>query len=208
MRIVVSGFEPFGGRAVNQSQRLAAALARSQKLARRTLPVRFGKLAAAVAKIARVQPELWLMLGESGKAEGLVLEARAANLIDARIPDNDGAQPRGEPVCAGRAMRRTGVPVAKIVKALGARGIPAVRSEDAGRYACNAAYYLALSQLPAARVLFVHLPADASRVPEEKLLEGLKLVVERLRSGSRSAPRPARSSARRRSARSSPRTRR
>ena len=42
-------------------------------------------------------------------------------------------------------------------RSAGARATPSL---NAGRFACNAAYYLALAVLGSERVLFVHVPTD------------------------------------------------
>ena len=78
----------------------------------------------------------------------------------------------------GPAFRATSAPLGTLLAAVLARGAPATCSADAGRYACNAAYYLALARRPADSVLFVHLPDDAVKVSEALLLDGLEALLD------------------------------
>ncbi|MBS2030537.1 MAG: pyroglutamyl-peptidase I [Deltaproteobacteria bacterium] len=180
MRIVLSGFEPFGGRAVNRSATAAERLAERWpgELELVTLPVRFATLPEAIERVAVTTPDFWLMLGEASSASGLRLESTAANEISARIPDNDGAQPQGHPIAPGGKVLQTALSIDALVRELTKLEVPVERSDDAGRFACNAAYYLALAKLGANRVLFVHVPDDATKLSGEQVLRGLFGVLE------------------------------
>ena len=179
--IAVSAFEPFGGREHNRSLGLLRRLTRLRRINAHVLPVAFAPLPRAVAAIAARKPRRWLMLGESALATGLKLEQRAWNRIDARLPDNLGAQPRGGKVARGPLVRSTGLPIDEWVSALAAMGVAAEHSLNAGRFACNAAYYLALSALDADRVLFVHVPTDEAHGSDALLAGGLALLINHLR---------------------------
>ena len=178
MHVVVSAFEPFGGRPSNRSLSAATLLAGKRGVPTwAVLPVRFARLTEAVDRVIATKPDFWLMLGESWSASALCLETTAVNLISARIPDNDGAQPRRQRVEQGPPRRKTAIGINALVRAIDQSGVPVERSENAGRFACNAAYYLALARLGARRVLFVHVPADADRLADAPLLEGLRQII-------------------------------
>lgn len=165
--ILVTGFEPFGGEAINPSAQVAQALHGRRiggaEVVGIVLPCAFGK---AIAKLrdalATHRPQLVLALGQAGGRCDLSLERVAINLDDARITDNCGAQPIDEPVVpGGPAAYFTTLPVKTIVAALRQAGYPASVSHSAGTFVCNHVFY-ALQHLLAGeasvRSGFMHLP--------------------------------------------------
>jgi pyroglutamyl-peptidase len=179
--VVVSAFEPFGERQVNRSQQLLESLVRAAPaVVPVVFPVAFAALEAGVAAVAARRPRRWLLLGESGLATGLTLERRAYNRIDARIPDNAGDQPRDVPVDPRLpAVQSSRAPLGEWAAALQAAGVPAVRSLDAGRFACNAVYARALASVGGSRALFVHVPTDEAHASDAVLVRGLQLLLRR-----------------------------
>lgn len=174
-RLLLTAFEPFGGRRSNRSQTLLEQLARSlgrsdgPRVATHLLPVDFARLPGAVGRALasfRGGPDALLMLGESGQTESLRLERLAVNRIDARIPDNAGLQPTGAPVVTpGPSAYLTSARLRAALTAARREDPGAALSEDAGRFACNAAYFHALHALHAkgradVPVLFVHVPVS------------------------------------------------
>jgi pyroglutamyl-peptidase len=102
MKALVTGFEPFGGERVNPSgeaiRRLPAALD-GLAIATQLLPAAYAPaLGLLHAAIARERPDIVLCTGEAGSRLDLTPERVAINVQDARIPDNDGAQPIDLPV--------------------------------------------------------------------------------------------------------------
>ncbi len=64
------------------------------QIIKREIPTSFTRgTAEVVRQIELCQPDLVLNVGQAGGAAGLRVERVAINLADARIPDNDGAQP-------------------------------------------------------------------------------------------------------------------
>ncbi len=167
-RILVSGFEPFGGEAVNPSQEAVEALDRMTLpgIALRTvvLPTRFGgALARLDAELARWPAEVVLSVGLAGGRAGLTVERVAINLADARIPDNDGAQPVDQPVVAGApAAYFARLPVKAMTAAIRAAGVEAGVSHSAGTFVCNHVFFglchRAATTLPGLRCGFMHVP--------------------------------------------------
>lgn len=167
--ILLTGFEGFAGDVLNPSQEVVRTLdgeiVRGHRIVGAVLPVAFGRVAAALdALLAQHRPALVLALGlASGRAE-LSFERVAINLVDARIADNDGAQPIDEAVIdGGPPAHFSTLPLKAIVAALRARGVPAGLSLSAGSFVCNQVFYLlahALAQrAPATRSGFLHLPS-------------------------------------------------
>lgn len=197
MKILVTGFDAFGGEAINPSyeavRRLPEEMAGAQLL-RCALPTSFARGRAEIARlIALHRPDLVLNVGQAGGAAGLRVERVAVNLADARIPDNDGAQPVDQPlVPGGPAAYFAAVPVRAMVRAVQAQGCACQISDTAGTYVCNAVMYTALhlraTQYPGMRAGFVHLPyipeqlsgkaAGTPAVPLPALTAALQAALE------------------------------
>lgn len=167
MRALVTGFEPFGGDAVNPASeallRLPPRLA-GISIMTCLLPTAFGRAYDALDQaVMRAAPDIALGLGLAGGRAALSLERIAINIDDARIADNDGRQPIDTPVVAGGppAYFAT-LPIKATAAALRRAGLPAVISNSAGTFVCNHVFYamlhLAATRRPAMRAGFLHLP--------------------------------------------------
>lgn len=159
MRVLVTGFEPFGTDTINASEqvlsRLPARLGGKQ-ISTVTLPVSFTRapdeLAAAVAIHT---PQLLICLGEAGGRTGITPEALGRNWDQARIADNDGNQPTGSILDTGPTLLNATIDPQRVLAALA--DFPAAISTDAGGFLCNHLAYRAYSgPVPA---IFIHLPA-------------------------------------------------
>jgi len=179
--MLVTGFEPFGAHETNASGQAALAL-NGQRLAGARLvglqlPCRFDAASAALrSALDAHRPDWVLALGLAPARQGFSLERVAINLIDARIPDNAGAQPIDQPVRAGAAPALFAtLPVKAMAAALRAAGRRAELSLSAGSYVCNHVFFtlmLALQERPGARGGFMHVgpELDATAVAEGALL--------------------------------------
>uniref|UniRef100_A0A4W5LSG6 Pyroglutamyl-peptidase I n=1 Tax=Hucho hucho TaxID=62062 RepID=A0A4W5LSG6_9TELE len=166
--VLLTGFEPFGGEALNPSweavRRLDGLQLEELQLVAVQLPCVFGAALTRLQQaLAQHQPALVLAVGQAGGRAELSLERVAINIDDARIPDNAGAQPIDEPVIAAApAAYFTTLPIKAMVAALRAAGIPAAVSHSAGTYVCNHVFFglmHAASSNPALRQAgFMHIP--------------------------------------------------
>lgn len=170
--VLLTGFAPFAGAAVNESWeavRLAAPPLRASGLTVETLelPVEFGRAGEQLADAVREhRPSLAIAVGLAAGRTGITPERVAINMRDARIPDNAGASPVDEPVVAGGPVGYlSGLPIKAMVASLAADGVPGSVSQTAGTYVCNDVFY-ALQHLLATegeladiRGGFVHVPA-------------------------------------------------
>ena len=195
MNILITGFEPFGGEAINPSWEVARAL-QGQLIAgatvqARCLPTAFGVAPRALAEaLAEVKPEVAICLGQASGRTEISIERVAVNLIDARIADNDGDRPQDVPVREGApAAYFSTLPIKAMRNGLRAAGHPAGLSLTAGAFVCNQVFFELQHQL-AGRGLssgFIHLPAlpeQAARtlptVPSMGLaaqLDAIKLAI-------------------------------
>ncbi|GAA2170728.1 pyroglutamyl-peptidase I [Agrococcus versicolor] len=165
MRVLITGFEPFGGDAENASReavlRLASEGVDDVELVAGILPVAFATAPPALrALVAQHAPDAVLAVGEAGGRVTVTPERHGRNRMDARIPDERGDRPRDEPVDDGPALRPATLDVDALVAAIRSARVPAEASEDAGGFVCNRiAVEVAGLGVPAA---FVHVPAVRS----------------------------------------------
>ena len=167
-RVLVTGFEPFGGETVNPSMQAVLALAADPPpgvlLRTAILPVSLRRTGPALrAALARHRPDLVIATGQAGGRADVSVERLGINVNDFRIPDNDGARPVDLPVIAGGpAAYFATIPVRAVVAALDAAGVPASLSNPAGTHLCNHTLYLlghlAATTHPGLRAGFLHLP--------------------------------------------------
>lgn len=167
MKLLITGFEPFGGESVNPSfeaiSRLPDKIGDVEILKAR-LPVSFIRSGTTLETlIMDFRPDTVICVGQAGGYAGIALERVAINLRDAVIPDNDGMKPVDEPVVpGGPAAYFSSLPVKGMVVALKQNGIPAFVSHSAGTYVCNNVMYTLLHSIQAKslpiRGGFIHVP--------------------------------------------------
>ncbi|KZE88895.1 pyroglutamyl-peptidase I [Microbacterium sp. TNHR37B] len=171
--VLLTGFEPFGGDAVNPSgeavRQVAAQWDMPARLVTDVLPVTFEGAAARLRELLTThRPDVVLATGLAGGRAAVGVERIAVNLLDARIPDNAGHQPIDVPSMSGApAAAFATVPVKAVAAAIVAAGIPAEVSHSAGTFVCNHVFFTALQEaLPRARVGFVHVPWSREHAPQ------------------------------------------
>ncbi|BEM76503.1 pyrrolidone-carboxylate peptidase [Serratia marcescens] len=166
-KVLITGFEPFGGERLNPSWEVVKQLNDMElvgtRIVARQLPCVFGAaLDALNAAIDEVQPVMVLAIGQAGGRTDITIERVAINVDDARIPDNQGQQPVDEPIVAGGpAAYFSTLPIKAMVSAMREAGIPAAVSQTAGTYVCNHVMYGLLHRLSGQREVkggFIHIP--------------------------------------------------
>ena len=166
MKILITGFEPFGGETLNPSWEVAKQLHGLQVMDAEVVAVQLPCVFATSVKclsqaLEMHQPRMVLSLGQADGRSDFSIERVAINVCDARIPDNQGAQPIDEPVVeGGPAAYFSTLPIKKMVAALKAQGFPAAISQTAGTFVCNQVFYGLQHALAGRDVMsgFVHVP--------------------------------------------------
>ena len=169
-KILLTGFEAFGGQSLNPSW-LAVKALHGRQVLRHTvvaaqLPTAFdASLRELRALLQQHQPALVICVGQAGGRAKLSLERVAINVNDAPMADNAGAQPVDTPVEAGApAAYFTTLPVKAMLAALREEVVEAEVSQTAGTFVCNHVFYglmhaLATQPEPGrTRGGFVHVP--------------------------------------------------
>lgn len=173
MKILLTGFEPFGGESVNPALEAVKLVKAPEnvELVKLEIPCVFGKcIDAVIAAVEKELPDAVLCVGLAAGRAALTPERVAINVRDARIPDNAGYQPVDEPVDnAGPAAYFATLPIKEMVKAIEDAGIPATVSNTAGTFCCNDVMYGLLSYLedttPEVMGGFIHVPCIPEQLP-------------------------------------------
>lgn len=167
MKILITGFDPFGGASVNPAYEAVKLLPDEIKGAdviKLEIPTVFKKEGEVLeAGIEEHNPDIVICVGQAGGRSGITVEKVAINLMEARIPDNEGRQPADEPVCSdGENAYFAKLPIKAMVQKMREQGIPARISYTAGTYVCNDVMYRLLYMIEKKyhnmRGGFIHVP--------------------------------------------------
>jgi len=188
--ILLTGFEPFGGEAVNPSWEIARALdgwaceGRTVRAVR--LPCVFGAaLQALDAALDGAAPELVVGLGQAGGRAEISIERVAINVDDARIPDNRGRQPVDDAIVpAGPAAYFSTLPIKALARAVREAGAAAAVSNTAGTFVCNHVFYALMHRLASVPALartrggFLHVPYTPDQVAGRAGVPSMALATQ------------------------------
>ena len=184
--LLLTGFGAFQGVDDNPSARVALALhgllLPGWRVHSAVLPVAWQRAHAHVAEHVRACAPRWLVhMGVAAEAKTLRLEAQGANRLQFRIPDVDGLQPLDGPVLVDAPeWLTTRVAIDALVESLQQQGTQVERSDDAGRYVCNATYFSSLHAFGCDRVLFVHVPPVSELQPLARLMGDVTALLRLL----------------------------
>jgi len=195
MKVLVTGFDPFGGESVNPALEAVMLLPDNIsgiQIIKLKLPTVFGKSTEILLEtLGALRPDAVISVGQAGGQAGIAVERIAINIDDARIPDNAGIQLTDTPIVeGGPAAYFSTLPIKAIVRDLREANIPATISDSAGTFVCNHVMYAALhyaaTNCPELRAGFVHIPyapkqtLDKPKMPSmstENVVEGLKVII-------------------------------
>ena len=190
-RLLITGFDAFGGQGINPSWLAVSRLpdrVGDFELRKLQIPTVFGAAAAMVLEEAEAfRPHVILCVGQAGGRDAVTPERIAVNIRDARIPDNAGNQPSGEPVAPeGPAAYFATVPVKEMAQAIRDARIPGTVSNSAGAYVCNDVLYTLLHHYAGTetRVGFIHVPylpeQGSPSLPLERTASALAAAIAAL----------------------------
>ena len=177
MKVLITGFDPFGGEKINPAWEAVRALPDNIdgiEVVKLQIPTVFKKSAKKLFEnIDSVKPDVVICVGQAGGRYEFSVERVAINVDDGRIPDNDGYQPVDSPVFEdGENAYFSTLPIKAIVEEVKKAGIPAAVSNTAGTYVCNhimysLLYYLNKNNLNS-KGGFIHVPFIPEQVVEKK----------------------------------------
>ncbi|NLS14581.1 pyroglutamyl-peptidase I [Vibrio sp. SM6] len=193
-KVLITGFEPFGGASINPAleavKRLAGVELVGGKIVVCEVPVtRFESIDTVVNAIEQHQPDYVITVGQAAGRTAITPERVAINVDDFRIPDNGGNQPIDEPIIAkGPDAYFTTLPIKAISRTLQENGIPCQVSNTAGTFVCNHLFYGVQHYLRDKKIGhgFVHIPllpeqdtlGNQATMSLETIVEGLRFVAQ------------------------------
>ena len=176
VKVLVTGFEPFGEEKINPSWEAVKTLPKEIKgadIIKKKLPVSFKAIKKKLPKIIdEFMPEVIILTGQAGGRVNISAERVAINVMDSKKEDNDGYKPEDEPIFENApAAYFSTLLIRRIVNALKHNKIPATISNTAGTYVCNTAMYVALHHTTLnglnAKTGFIHIPYTPEQVLEK-----------------------------------------
>lgn len=172
-KILVTGFDPFGGETVNpawETVKLLPDCIEGNEVLKLEIPTVFGKGAGKViSKIEEEKPAFVFLIGQAGGRSAVTPETTAYNRMDARIPDNEGNEPKEMRIIQDAPETlHVNVPVAETVDGMKKDGYNIEVSDNAGRFVCNELLYRVIDHLSGTKVKydFVHVPFLPSQAKE------------------------------------------
>ncbi len=172
MKILITGFDPFEKEKVNPSYEAVKLLPDTiagAEIIKLEIPTVFADCLKPIEKaVEQYHPDAIICIGQAGGRSCLTIEKVGINIMDARIPDNSGAQPIDVPVVAGGpdAYFAT-IPVKAMMQNVRDHNMPCFVSYTAGTFVCNAVMYMVLHmcavQYPDIRAGFMHVPYENSQ---------------------------------------------
>lgn len=193
-KVLITGFEPFGGDAINPAleaiKRLEGKAIEGGVIVTCHVPVtRFDSINTVIEAIEKHQPDCVITVGQAAGRAAITAERIAINVDDFRIPDNAGHQPIDEPVVAeGPDAYFSTLPIKRVVRTLQKKGIPSLVSNSAGTFVCNHLFYGVQHHLKSTPIRhgFIHIPLLPEQDPSgnqptmslDTIVEGLKLIAE------------------------------
>lgn len=175
-KVLITGFEPFGGASINPAleavKQLEAISFTNATVVTCQVPVaRFKAIDTVISAIEYHQPNIVITVGQAGGRAAITPERIAINADDFRITDNDGT-----------------LPIKAITQALQQQGIPCQVSNTAGTFGCNHLFYGIQHYLRDSNTKhgFIHIPLLPEQAPAgdqpsmslDTIVLGLKIAIE------------------------------
>ncbi|WP_455793876.1 pyroglutamyl-peptidase I [Clostridium butyricum] len=196
MKVLITGFDPFGGESINPAleavKKLPDNIAGSE-IIKIEIPTVFRKSLEKIEEnIIKHNPDIVISIGQAGGRFGITPERIAINIDDARIPDNESKQPIDLPIFEdGENAYFTTLPIKAMVEEMKKGEIPCSVSNTAGTFVCNhvmyGILYMAAKKYPNIKGGFIHVPYIPSQVLDkpnipcmsiDDITKGLELCIK------------------------------
>lgn len=196
MKVLITGFDPFGGEKINpalEAVKLLPETIEGAEVIKLEIPTVFRKSLAKIEEaIEKHNPDIVISVGQAGGRFGVTPERVAINLDDARIKDNEGNQPLDITIYEdGQPAYFSNLPIKAMVNEIKEAGLPAAVSNTAGTFVCNHVMYGILHMIhtdyPNMRGGFIHVPyipaqvtskANMPSMSQADITKGLALCIE------------------------------
>lgn len=195
-KILVTGFEPFGGEKVNPSLEIIKLLPKriqDNEVKILEIPTVYKKSIEKIDnEIESYNPDYILSIGQAGGRTDISIERIAINIDDFRIKDNENNQPIDEKIFFdGDNAYFSNLPIKAIQNEITKNNIPASISNTAGTFVCNHVFYgvryLIEKKYKNKKSGFIHIPYLPEQVTEKintpsmslnTILKGIIIAIE------------------------------
>ena len=196
MRVLITGFDKFGGESINPSNLCVNSLPdiiENIEIKKITLPTVFKDSSRVLEEnIKSFSPSIVICVGQAGGRSKITPEHIAINIDDARIPDNIGNSPIDEIIRKdGENAYFSTLPIKAIVDELNKNNIPSAISNTAGTFVCNhimyEALYITSKKYPNIKAGFIHIPYIEEQIKnkpnmpymkKEDIITALELIIK------------------------------
>ncbi|MGL6173187.1 MAG: pyroglutamyl-peptidase I [Cellulosilyticaceae bacterium] len=185
MKVLVTGFDPFGGESINPALEAVKLLPNqigAVEVIKLEIPTVFQKSLEKIEEaIEMYKPDAVISIGQAGGRFGVTPERVAINVDDARIADNQGNVPVDTKVFEeGENAYFTNLPIKAMTQAMIQAGIPASVSNTAGTFVCNHVMYGVLYMIhkkyPHMKGGFIHVPYIPAQVTNKPSMPSMSLT--------------------------------
>lgn len=196
MKILLTGFDPFGGEKVNPASEAVKKVKdniNGAEIIKIIIPtVREKSLEEIEKAVEKNNPDIVISVGQAGGRFGITPERVAINVDDFRIKDNEGNQPIDEKIKEdGESAYFSNLPIKAMVENMNKNNIPASVSNTAGTFVCNHVMYGIMYMIDKKyknmKGGFIHIPYMTSQVINKKdtaymsldeIVKGLEYALE------------------------------
>ena len=184
MKLLITGFDPFGNESINpawEAVKLLPSQVEGVEIIKLQIPTVFKESIDMILKgVKEHKPDVVICVGQAGGRYDITIERVAINLDDARIKDNKGNQPIDESIYAdGQDAYFTTLPIKAMVEEIKKVDIPASVSNTAGTYVCNHVMYGVLYHINKFSLVkkggFIHVPFIPQQVLDKKNMPSMDL---------------------------------
>lgn len=196
MKVLITGFDPFGNENINPALEAVKKLPdtiESAEIIKLEIPTIFRKSLEKIEEnIIKHKPDIVISIGQAGGRFGITPERTAINIDDARIPDNENKQPIDTAIFEdGENAYFSTLPIKAMVEEMKKGNIPCSISNTAGTFVCNhvmyGILYMAAKKYPNIKGGFIHVPYIPSQVLDKpnmpsmsigNITKGLELCIK------------------------------
>ena len=185
MKVLLTGFEPFGERKINNAWGVANGFSGCPDIDILKIPVSFKRAHNKVIELLHSGIyNLIVMVGETSFTKDYVrLERLAINYKDSNLSDNDGVIADDEClICNAPMAYFTKFPVKKTAEALKTEGYKVKVTNSTGTFVCNSLYFNILHYLAthnsSSTALFIHVPASEEVISVDEMKTTVKAIID------------------------------
>ena len=193
MKILITGFDPFGGEKINPSWEAiknANINIIGVDVFKLELPTEFIRSSLELKKMMEeIQPDAVLLFGQAGGRNNITIEKIGINYRNSLSSDNTGFAPKNEVISSeGADGYFSTLPIDLLLQKLKEANIPSSVSYSAGTFVCNSLFYSLMEYInesdAAIKGGFIHVPYIPEQVVDKNQpsmsLDMLSLAVETL----------------------------